>query len=189
MFSPLNPGTHVLLKNFMSSNYCFTAVPHRAFSIYIIISQTALLSCNWIRKHTLLPNTLEQNPRICFALWGNDKRRGEGKCILSPRKQLSPWETGWPMHDSPNRRVSSTLSDKSCWICTVEAAKVIFPPVSPGYIIQTAHQIHLKQCHAEKGDLNPSGCRRRLKLHDGRQILNLGHLSDYLWHLFNLENK
>ena len=86
MFSPLNPGTHVLLKNFMSSNYCFTAVPHRAFSIYIIISRTAPLSCNWIRKHTLYPTRLEWIPRTCFALWGNDKRRGEGKCILSPRK-------------------------------------------------------------------------------------------------------
>lgn len=81
------------------------------------------------------------------------------------------------MHDSPNKRVSSTLSDKSCRICAVEAAKVIFPFVALGYIIQTAGQVHLKQCHAETGGLNPPGCRRRLKLHDGRQILNLVHPS------------
>lgn len=58
----------------------------------------------------------------------------------------------------------------------MEAAKVIFPLVCLGYIKQTAGQIYLKPCHAKKGDLNPPGCRRRLKLHDGRQILNLVHL-------------
>lgn len=55
MFSPSNPGAHVLLKNFMRSNYCFPAVPHRALSIYIIISQASPPSCNEIRKHNIYP--------------------------------------------------------------------------------------------------------------------------------------
>lgn len=93
------------------------------------------------------------------------------------QKRLSPWETPWPMHNSHNKRVNSTFSDKSCWICTAEAAKVIFPLVSPSYVLQTAGHIHLKQCHAEKGDLKTTGCRRKLKLNSRRQILHLVHLS------------
>lgn len=177
MFSPLNPGTHVLLKNFMSSNYCFTAVPHRAFSIYIVISRTALLSCNWIRKHTLYPTDWSGSQG--FVLLCEVMTRGGEKenVFFHPENKLSPWETPWSMHNSRNKRVSSTLSDKSCWICTVEAAKVIFPLVSPGYVLQTAGHNQLKQCHAEKGDLNPPGFRRRLKLNNRRQTLHMVHLS------------
>lgn len=124
-FSPLNPGAHVLLKNFMRSNYCFTAVPHRAFSIYIIISQPSLLSCNEIRKHTLHP-TDWMGTQGSFLLYEATMRRGEkGNVLFHPENRLAPRELCWSTQGNPNRRVS-TVSDKSRWICTVEAVKVIF---------------------------------------------------------------
>lgn len=110
MFSPLNPGAHVLLKNFMRSNYCFTAVPHRAFSIYIIISQASLLSCNKIRIHTLYPTEWSRSQGsglLCEVMM----RRGEkGNAFFHPENRLSPWDPRWSMHDNPNKTVS-TLSD------------------------------------------------------------------------------
>lgn len=131
MFSPSNPGAHVLLKNFMRSNYCFPAVPHRALSIYIIISQASPPSCNGIRKHITYPTDwiASQGPVLLSeVLMG---RREKGEALFYLEKWLSPWEPHWSFHNSPNKRVS-TLSGTRYWICTV---KVIFLIAFPCYIL------------------------------------------------------
>lgn len=132
MFSPLIPGAHILLKNFMRSNYCFTAVPHRAFSIYIIISQASLLRCNEIRKYTLYSTDRSRSQGFVFALWSNDEKRGEEKGILSPRKQTTSLGATLVHAQNPNKKLA-------CSVIRVaesrnEGAKVISLLVFPGYI-------------------------------------------------------
>lgn len=150
----------------MRSNYCFPAVPPRAFSIYIIISQASLPSCIEIRKCTIYPTDWVRS-QGCILLCEVIRRR-EASALF----HLECWST----HNSINQKVSA-LSDKSYWICTVEAVKVISPIVFLCYTLQPAGQVHKKQRRAENGDLNPTGEEGRLNLQDGGQIPNLVQFS------------
>lgn len=109
MFSPLNPGAPILLKNFMRSNYCFTAVSHRAFSIYIIISQASLLSCNKIRKHTLYPTDWMGSQGYVFLCEVMTRGGERGNLLFHPENRFCLWEPWWSMHRHPNRRVNTVI--------------------------------------------------------------------------------